>query len=109
MPGSADLPRHVSSWTPAAYEQSSGFHEQESKEEEEKAKFERRMLVLSQRVADGLPLGPIEYAAWRRWSGLPPYSSSSSGKRRKKKKRRKRRTRRTCTLWRSTRLFQLLF
>ena len=24
---SADLPRHVSSWTPAAYEQSMGFHE----------------------------------------------------------------------------------
>ena len=26
---SADLPRHVSSWTPAAYEQPSGFHEEQ--------------------------------------------------------------------------------
>ena len=88
--------------------------------EKKDAEYERYMQVLNQRVADDLPLGPIEYAAWRRWSGLPPYSSSSSGKRRKKKKRRMRRTRRTCTsastssvsrrtLWRSPRLFQLLF
>ena len=86
---SADLPRHVSSWTPAAYEQSRGFHEQETEMEKKDAEYRRRMLVLNQRVADGLPLGPIEYAAWRRWSGLPP-SSSSSGKRRKRKKRSKR-------------------
>ena len=87
---SADLRRHVSSWTPAAYEQSRGFHEQETEKEKKDAEYRRRMFVLNQRVADGLPLGPIEYAAWRRFSGLPPSSSSSSGKRRKRKKRSKR-------------------
>ena len=57
--------------------------------EKKDAECKRRMLVLNQRVADGLPLGPIEYEAWRRWSGLPPSSSYSSGKRRKRKKRSK--------------------
>ena len=32
---SADLPRHISSWTPAAYQQSRGSHEQEVEREEE--------------------------------------------------------------------------
>ena len=86
---SADLPRHVSSWTPAAYEQSKGFHEKEKEKEE--AEYERRMQVLNRHVRDDIPLSPTEYAAWRRWSGLPPLPSSSAGKRRKKKKRRKRR------------------
>ena len=85
---SADLPRHVSSWTPAAYVQSKGFHEEEKKEKEE-AEYERRMQVLNRRVRDDIPLSPTEYAAWRRWSGLPPLPSSSAGKRRKRKKRRK--------------------
>ena len=91
---SADLPRHVSSWTPAAYEQSRGSHEKEKEKEE--AEYDRRMQVLNRRVRDDIPLSPTEYAAWRHWSGLPPLPSSSSGRRRKKKKR-KRRTRRTCT------------
>ena len=114
---SADLPRHVSSWTPAAYDQS---HEKEKEKEKEEAEYERRMQVLNRRVRDDIPLSPAEYEAWHRWSGLPPLSSSSSGRKRKKKKRRKRRTRRTCTStstssvsrrtqWRSTCLFQLLF
>ena len=88
---SADLPRHVSSWTPAAYEQSKGFHEKEKEKEKEEAEYERRMQVLNRRVRDDIPLSPTEYAAWRRWSGLPPLPSSSAGKRRKRKKRRKRR------------------
>ena len=52
---SADLPRHVSSWTPAAYEQSKGSHEKEKEKEKEKeeAEYERRMQVLNQRVVDG--------------------------------------------------------
>ena len=86
---SADMPRHVSSWTPAAYEQSKGFHEKEKEKEE--AEYERRMQILNRRVRDDIPLSPTEYAAWRRWSGLPPLPSSSAGKRRKRKKRRKRR------------------
>ena len=49
------------------------------------------MQILNRRVRDDIPLSPTEYAAWRRWSGLPPLPSSSAGKRRKKKKRRKRR------------------
>ena len=89
---SADLPRHISSWTPAAYEQSRGSHEQEVKMEKKKAEYERRMIVLNQRVADGLPIDPKDFEAWRRWSGLPPSSSYSSGKRRKRKKRRKKKT-----------------
>ena len=48
------------------------------------------MIDINQRVADGLPIGPKEYEAWRRYSGLPPSSSYSSGKRRKRKKRSKR-------------------
>ena len=88
---SADLPRHVSSWTPAAYEQSKGFHEKEKEKEKEEAEYERRMQILNRRVRDDIPLSPTEYAAWRRWSGLPPLPSSSAGKRRKRKKRRKRR------------------
>ena len=88
---SADLPRHISSWTPAAYEQSRGSHEQEVEiEKKKKAEYERRMIDINQRVADGLPIGPKEYEAWRRFSGLPPSSSYSSGKRRKRKKRSKR-------------------
>ena len=79
---SADLPRHVSSWTPAAYKQSRGSHEQVVEMEKKDAEYKRRMIVLNQRVADGLPIGPKEYEAWRRWSGLPPSSSYSSGKRR---------------------------
>ena len=51
--------------------------------------YERRMIDINQRVADDLPIGPKEYEAWRRWSGLPPSSSYSSGKRRKRKKRSK--------------------
>ena len=86
---SADLPRHISSWTTAAYEQSRGSHEQEVEMEKKKAEYERRMIVINQRVADGLPIDPKEYEAWRRWSGLPPSSSYSSGKRRKRKKRSK--------------------
>ena len=39
---SADLPRHVSSWTPAAYEQSKRFHEKEKEKEKEEAEYERR-------------------------------------------------------------------
>ena len=68
----ADLPRHVSSWTPAAHEQPKGFHEKEKEKEE--AEYERRMQVLSRRVRDDIPLSPTEYAAWRRWSGLPSSS-----------------------------------
>ena len=92
---SADLPRHGSSWTPAAYEQSRGFHEKEKEKEE--AEYERRVQILNRRVRDDIPLSPTEYEAWRRWSGLPPLSSSSSGRNRKKKKKRKRLMRRTCT------------
>ena len=88
---SADLPRHISSWTPAAYEQPRGSIEQEKEKEKEEAEYERRMQVLNRRVRDDIPLSPTEYAAWRRWSGLPPLPSSSAGKRRKRKKRRKRR------------------
>ena len=65
----------------AAYEQSRESHEQETEMEQKDAEYRRRMIVLNQRVADGLPLGPIESEAWRRWSGLPPSSSYSSGKR----------------------------
>ena len=57
--------------------------------EKKKAAYERRMIDINQRVADDLPIGPKEYEAWRRWSGLPPSSSYSSGKRRKRKKRSK--------------------
>ena len=60
---SADLPRHISSWTPAAYEQSRGSHEQEVKMEKKKAEYERRMIVLNQRVADGLPIDPKDFEA----------------------------------------------
>ena len=49
---SADLPRHVTSWTPAAYVQPRGSHEQEVEMEKKKAEYERRMIVLNQRVAD---------------------------------------------------------
>ena len=98
---SADLPWHVSSWTPAAYVQPRGFYEKEKENEKEKekeeAEYERRMQVLNRRIRDDIPLSPTEHAAWRRWSGLPSLPSSSSGRKRKKKKRRKRRTRRTCT------------
>ena len=90
---SADLPRHISSWTPATCEQPRGSIEQEKEKEKEEAEaeYERRMQVLNWRVRDDIPLSPTEYAAWRRWSGLPPLSSSSAGKRRKRKKKRKRR------------------
>ena len=57
-----------------------------------KAEYERRTIVLNQRVADGLPIDPKDFEAWRLWSGLPPSSSYSSGKRRKRKKRRKKKT-----------------
>ena len=86
---SADLPRHISSWTPAAYEQSRGSHEHDVAKEKKKAEYERRMMDINQRVADGLLIGPKEYEAWRRYHGLPPSSSYSSGKRRKRKKRSK--------------------
>ena len=36
---SADLPRHVSSWTPAAYEQSKGSHEKEKEKGKEEAEL----------------------------------------------------------------------
>ena len=88
---SADLLRHISPWTPAAYEQSRRSHEQEVEIEKKKAEYERRMLVINQRVADGLLIDPKDFEAWCRWSGLPP-SSYSSGKSRKRKKRRKKKT-----------------
>ena len=74
---SADLPRHVSSWTPAAYEQSRGFHEQASKEEEkEAAEYEEKMQELNQRVQVDLPLSAAERLAWRQW--IVDYAASSS-------------------------------
>ena len=54
---------------------------------------EHRMLLLNDCVRAGLPLTSDEYAAWRRWMGLPPKVT-----RRKRKKRRKRRTPRTSSL-----------
>ena len=67
---SSDLPRHVSSWTPAAYEQCRGFHEQETekkKEEMEAAEYEEKMQELNRRV-QRCPL----LNAWRGGSGLSP-------------------------------------
>ena len=92
---SADLPRHISSWTPAAYEQSRGSHEQEvemeKKAEMEAAEYEEKMQELKRRVQVDLPLSAAERLAWRQW--IVAYAASSSsiaGKRRKRKKRSKR-------------------
>ena len=86
-----DLPRHVSSWTPAACEQSRGFHEQESKEKMEAAVYEEKMQELNRRVQVDLPLSAAERSAWRQWIvAYAASSSSSAGKRRKRKKRSKR-------------------
>ena len=71
---SADLPRHVSSWTPAAYVQPRGVHEQDKEKEKEK----KRLAAHDEATA------VLERARL-----------FLEGKRRKRKKRRKRRTPRT--------------
>ena len=90
---SADLPRHVSSWTPAAHEQSRGFHEKEKEE----AEYERRMQILNRRVRDDIPLSrpSTRLGVVGRASLLFRRPLLERGGR--KKKRRKRRTRWTCT------------
>ena len=71
---SADLPRHVSSWTPPAYDVSMG-------REEEK---------------DELLAVPIQLRTPEQWAQLQELiGASSQSRRRKRKKRRKRRTPRT--------------
>ena len=101
---SADLPRHVSAWTPAAYVQPTGFHEEE-KEKEKKLEDvrvtekliaeakERRMQRIQVKVRDNLPLTSADREEWRRWAGIEQSSSSTSSaqRRKRKKKRRKRR------------------
>ena len=68
---SADLPRHVSSWTPAAYGQPRGSDEEEK---------------------DELLAVPIELRTPAQWARLRELiGASSKARRRKRKKRRKRR------------------
>ena len=93
---SANLLQHVSSWTPAAYEQSMGFHEQESKEEEEQRRKAKEVRKLEVTALLTVPMALRTQAQQRRIMELSDeVDAETHPKRRKRKKRRKRRTPRT--------------
>ena len=61
----------------------------EREKAQEKEAYDKKMWELNRKVTAGILVSAEEMAAWRRWSGLGPFSSMEGIKRKKRKRRKK--------------------